>query len=89
MCSYNKINGEYASENRYLLTDILRKELGFHGNLISDYSAVHELVPHGVAANDKEAAALAMKAGVDIDMGSRCYVKFENRQKCYHITVRR
>ena len=76
MTSFNTLERIPSTGNRKLMRDILRKELGFHGNLISDYSAVHELVPHGVAANDKEAAALAMKAGVDIDMGSRCYVKF-------------
>ena len=72
MTSFNTLERIPSTGNRKLMRDILRKELGFHGNLISDYSAVHELVPHGVVANDKEAAALAMKAGVDSYMVRRC-----------------
>lgn len=49
MCSYNKINGTYSSENPYLLTDILRKEWGFDGLVVSDWGAVN-IRPKGVAA---------------------------------------
>ncbi len=55
MCSYNRLNGEYCSENKYLLTDILRKEWGFDGAIISDWGAVHDRV-------------LGVKAGLDIEM---------------------
>ncbi len=44
MCSYNKINGEYASHNKYLLTDILRKEWGYDGAVISDWGATNNVV---------------------------------------------
>ena len=49
MCSYNKINGTYASENEWLLTDVLRKEWGFKGYVMSDWGAVNDRVK-GVAA---------------------------------------
>src|SRR6478752_4876568 len=55
MCSYNRINGVYASENRWLLTDVLREEWGFGGAVISDWGAVNDRV-----------AALA--AGLDLEM---------------------
>jgi beta-glucosidase len=55
MCSYNKINGTYASENRYFLTDILKKEWGFRGVVISDWGAVHSVIP-------------AARAGLDLEM---------------------
>ena len=49
MCSYNRLNGEFASENRWLLTDVLRKEWGFDGYVVSDWGAVSDRVK-GVAA---------------------------------------
>ncbi|HOO28729.1 MAG TPA: glycoside hydrolase family 3 C-terminal domain-containing protein, partial [Lachnospiraceae bacterium] len=64
-----------ATGNRRLMQDILRKEMGFAGVLISDWAAIEELVFHGVAADKKEAAQLAMNAGVDIDMCTNSYIK--------------
>ncbi len=58
-----------------LLRDTLRGELGFDGVLISDYNAIGELLRHGVAADLSEAAALALNAGVDIDMMANAYRK--------------
>ena len=58
-----------------LLRNCLRDELGFRGVLISDYNAIAELIRHGVAEDLPEAAALALKAGVDIDMMSDGYRK--------------
>ena len=54
--------------HKALLRDYLRGELGFDGVLVSDYNAIRELIHHGVAADIVEAAVLALKAGVDIDM---------------------
>lgn len=58
-----------------ILRDLVRRQWGFEGVIISDYNAVAELVPHGVAADLTEAAALALKAGVDIDMMGHAYVQ--------------
>jgi beta-glucosidase len=54
MCSYNRINGTHASENTYLLTDILKKEWGFDGFIVSDWGAVHSTVPTASAGLDLE-----------------------------------
>lgn len=55
MCSYNRVNGEYASENKFLLTDILRNEWGFDGFVVSDWGAVNERVK-------------GLEAGLDLEM---------------------
>lgn len=73
MTSFNTINGIPASVNKWLLRDLLRKELGFKGIIISDYSAIEEAINHGVAKDKKEAAYKAIMAGVDIDMMSNVY----------------
>ena len=73
MAAFQDLNGIPASANRQTLTRILRGEWGFRGVVDSDYSSVHELVTHGVAANDAEAAAKALTAGVDMDMADQVY----------------
>ena len=73
MTSFNTINGVPASVNKWLLRDMLRKELGFQGIVISDYSAIEETIAHGVSKDRKEAAYKAIMAGVDIDMMSSVY----------------
>ncbi|MBQ1492160.1 MAG: glycoside hydrolase family 3 C-terminal domain-containing protein, partial [Blautia sp.] len=74
MTSFNTWNGLPATANPYLMKDILRGEMGFDGVLISDWGAVGELEVHGVAEDLKEAAILAMEAGVDMDMCSGSYM---------------
>lgn len=73
MSAFHDLNGEPASGSRYLLTDILKEELGFKGLVISDWSAVSELINHRVAADEREAARQAFDAGVDMEMISECY----------------
>ncbi|WP_246223512.1 glycoside hydrolase family 3 N-terminal domain-containing protein, partial [Fulvivirga kasyanovii] len=68
MTSFNEVDGVPASGNKYLLTEILRDEWGFDGFVVTDYTSINEMVPHGVVANEKEAAELAVNAGVDMDM---------------------
>ncbi|QGM47477.1 glycoside hydrolase family 3 N-terminal domain-containing protein [Methylocystis heyeri] len=74
MPAFNSLNGVPMSMHRDLLTGRLREEHGFSGLFISDYTAIAELVEHGVAASLVEAAALALRAGVDVDMVSGVYV---------------
>jgi beta-glucosidase len=76
MSSFNAINGVPASANRFTLTKVLRDEWKFDGFVVSDYTSVRELINHGVAANEEQAAAAALNAGVDMEMVSRSYNQF-------------
>ena len=73
MTAYNDVDGIPCSGNKWLLRDELRNEWGFKGLLISDLYAINGLVSARIAADYSEAAALAVKAGVDIDLGGSCY----------------
>ena len=73
MPAFTELGGVPLTAHRELLTGWLREERGFDGVVISDYHAIAELIRHGVAADLPEAAALALKAGVDIDMMSGAY----------------
>lgn len=76
MTAFNDVNGVPATANKTLLTDILRGEWGFKGVVISDYTADQELVAHGFAADDRDAARLAILAGVDMSMQSGLYLHY-------------
>jgi beta-glucosidase len=76
MSSFNAINGVPASANAFTLTKVLRQEWKFDGFVVSDYTSVKELINHGLAANEEEAAAAALNAGVDMEMVSRSYNTF-------------
>ena len=76
MTSFNDIGGVPATANKFLLTDVLRNEWGVDGPVISDYTAVQELINHGVAADGADAARQALNAGTDIEMVSRLYNQF-------------
>ena len=73
MPSFNEIGGIPMSCNKEMLTNVLKKQLGFDGFLISDAGAVGELLNHGVAGTRADAAMLAINAGMDMDMGSNCF----------------
>ncbi|WP_239617636.1 beta-glucosidase BglX [Cohnella mopanensis] len=75
MTSFNTVDGIPATGNSKLMRKLLREEWGFDGIIISDWGAVKELIAHGIAADESEAAAKAIKAGVDIEMMTSCYVK--------------
>ncbi|KRM88861.1 glycoside hydrolase family 3 N-terminal domain-containing protein [Liquorilactobacillus vini] len=75
MTAFNTFQGQPATGNYHLMRDILRRELGFQGLLISDWDAIGEMVAHGTAADLQDAAQQALKAGVDIDMMSMAYLK--------------
>lgn len=74
MTSFNTVNRIPASANTWLLRDILRKEWGFEGVVISDYAAVDETIAHGVSADGAQAAQKCITAGVDIEMMSTHYL---------------
>ena len=73
MSAFNCLNGIPTSANRHTLTEILRDEWKFRGYVVSDWGAVDELIAHGFAADEAEAARLALTAGVDIEMVSTNY----------------
>lgn len=75
MTSFNTLNRIPSSGNKALMRDLLRDEWGFDGVVISDWAAIYEMLPHGIAANGEEAARLAIEAGVDIDMVTSIYSK--------------
>ncbi|HVN56739.1 MAG TPA: beta-glucosidase BglX [Bacteroidales bacterium] len=67
MSSFNVIDAVPSTGNRWLLTDLLRNQWGFKGFVVSDYTAVNEMINHGMG-NLQEVSALALKAGLDMDM---------------------
>src|SRR5437660_9493489 len=73
MSAFNSLNGIPSSANSFTLKQVLRKEWGFRGLMVSDWSAVEELLAHGIAADGAAAARKAFLAGVDMDMTSSLY----------------
>ena len=67
MSSFNEIDGVPASANKWLLTDLLRKQWGFKGFVVSDYTSVNEMINHGIG-DLQTVSARALKAGLDMDM---------------------
>lgn len=76
MTSYSSVNDIPSTIDKDLIKGTLRNEMGFNGVVISDSNAIWETVGHGVAKDGKEAALLAFKAGIDMDMSSHCYIKY-------------
>lgn len=75
MSSFNDINGVPASGNRWLQTHVLREEWGFKGFVVSDYTSDYELIAHGYAVDEADAARIALTAGVDMSMQSYAYIR--------------
>ena len=73
MSAFNSVNGIPATGNRWLMTELLRNRWNFQGFVVSDWNAVQELKTHGVAETDKDAALMAFRAGVDMDMTDGLY----------------
>lgn len=82
MTSFNVVAGVPATVNQWLMRDVLRKEWSFAGVVISDWNSVKEVIAHGVACDEAEAATKALRAGVDIEMVSTCYVKHLRQLVC-------
>ncbi|MBD8491750.1 beta-glucosidase BglX [Pseudomonas syringae] len=76
MVALNSINGIPATSNTWLMQDLLRKDWGFKGVTISDHGAIGELIQHGVAKDNREAAKLSIKAGIDLSMNDAAYGKY-------------
>jgi beta-glucosidase len=75
MSSFNEVDSVPATANRWLLTDVLRTQWGFQGFVATDYTAITEMSAHGMGDLRKD-AELALKAGVDMDMVSECFLKY-------------
>jgi beta-glucosidase len=73
MSAFNSLNEAPASANSFPLDQVLRKEWGFRGFVVSDWGSIGELIPHGVAIDGATAARKALLAGVDVDMQSNLY----------------
>ena len=76
MSSFNNFSGTPVTASKYLLTDVLKKQLGFDGLIVSDWAAIEQLKAQGAARDLERAAELAANAGLDIDMMSHAYDKY-------------
>jgi Beta-glucosidase-related glycosidases len=76
MASFNEIGGVPSTASHFLMTDVLRKEWGFKGFVVTDYTGINELVAHGVAKDEKQAGELAVNAGIDMDMTGAIFIKY-------------
>lgn len=76
MTAFNALNGEPMTANAGLVAGLLRRDWHYQGLVVSDWNAIRELVNHGVAADARGAAVLALKAGVDMDMASGSYATY-------------
>lgn len=73
MSAFNDLNGVPTSGNEFTLKHILRDEWKYNGMVVSDWGSIGEMINHGFAANRKDAAEIAVKAGVDMEMATTCY----------------
>lgn len=76
MSSFNLLNGKPILGHKEIMIDMLRREWGFDGVVISDFGAVEELYEHGYCATGKDCARVAIKNGLDIEMGSSVYARY-------------
>ncbi len=74
MNSFNDLNGTPATGNKYLQRDVLKGKWNFKGFVVSDWGSIGEMIPHGYAKDNAEAALFAVTAGNDMDMESRSYI---------------
>lgn len=76
MNAFNDLSGIPASAHPYLLREVLKKDWGFNGFVVSDWGSIGEMINHGYAENGKDAAQKALNAGTDMDMESRVYAQY-------------
>lgn len=75
MTSFNEVDGIPASGNRYLLTEVLRDKWGFDGFVVTDYTSINEMIPHGFSRDLAHAGEQAINAGVDMDMQGAVFME--------------
>lgn len=75
MSAFNDLNGVPASGNAFTLRQVLKGEWGFDGFVVSDWNSIIEMIPHGFAADEKEAALMGVMAGADMEMVSTSYAE--------------
>ena len=75
MSSFNEIDGVPASGNKWLLSDLLRRQWGFKGFVVSDYTSINEMINHGVG-DEKKVGELALNAGLDMDMVGEIFIRY-------------
>jgi beta-glucosidase len=73
MSAFNNLNGVPASGNAFTLRQVLRKEWGFDGFVVSDWASIQEMINHGYCADEAEAAEKGIEGGVDMEMVTDCY----------------
>lgn len=76
MVSFNDNDGVPSSGNDYLLKDVLRKDWGFDGFVVSDWASVTEMIAHGFAKDAQQAAEISANAGVDMEMVTGAYLQY-------------
>lgn len=74
MASFNTFDGIPVTVNKNLMVDVLREQLGFNGITITDYDGLNQVIAHGAAEDTKDAAIKGIKAKIDIEMASTCYI---------------
>lgn len=74
MTSFNLVDGQHATANPWLINDVLRKQWGFKGFVVTDYASIREMIAHGFG-DLKHNGALALRAGTDMDMCSRAFIE--------------
>jgi beta-glucosidase len=87
MASFNEVDGIPATGSRFLMTDVLRKQWGFGGFVVTDYTGINEMIDHGIG-DLKAASAMALNAGIDMDMvGEGLLTTLEQSVKQGKVTV--
>jgi beta-glucosidase len=86
MSSFNEVDAIPATGNRWLMTDLLRKQWGFKGFVVTDYTAIMEMIEHGTGSL-KHNAALALNAGIDMDMVSEAFLKNLKQLAAEHVVT--
>ncbi len=79
MSAFNDVSGQPVTSSRFYLTEVLREKMGFEGFVVSDYDAIIQLMRQGVAEDREDCTAMALSAGLDMDMHDGCYM--ENLEK--------